>query len=219
MENTRSPQADETFLYQSTVLTITNCPCTLTQTKTGIPPPSAKPYTTTVNEVVTAYTTVCPHATTFTEKTETYTATEGETVTVTNCPCSSVKTTVFTPGVPATTTGVTVLTTTVPTYTTVCPSSTTIVVPGPSSTVTYTATPSQTVTVTNGPFTTTTAKPYTSVFTPPPAPVTPTPAPAPAPTGSPVKPSAAPVPFTGGAQKIASGLSLGGVLALAAYFL
>ncbi|KAG0649141.1 Clock-controlled 6 [Hyphodiscus hymeniophilus] len=39
-------------------------------------------------DVVTAYTTFCPEATTITHGTWTYTATASETVTVTNCPCT-----------------------------------------------------------------------------------------------------------------------------------
>jgi hypothetical protein len=42
-------------------------------------------------EVHTAYTTVCPAATELTYNGVTYTATESETLTITNCPCTIVK--------------------------------------------------------------------------------------------------------------------------------
>lgn len=42
----------------------------------------------TTSSVVTDYTTVCPESTTFVEGTKTYTATSGETITVTDCPCT-----------------------------------------------------------------------------------------------------------------------------------
>jgi hypothetical protein len=42
-------------------------------------------------EVHTAYTTVCPAATQLTYNGVTYTATESETLTITNCPCTIVK--------------------------------------------------------------------------------------------------------------------------------
>ncbi|APA12180.1 predicted protein [Sclerotinia sclerotiorum 1980 UF-70] len=41
-----------------------------------------------VTDVVTAFTTVCPMATTLSFNGVTYTATESETVTITNCPCT-----------------------------------------------------------------------------------------------------------------------------------
>jgi hypothetical protein len=204
----------------ATTLTITNCPCTRTHVTTGVPP---APYTTVVTDVVTDYTTTCPAETTFTTNSVTYTATESEVITVTACPCTQTKTTVLTPGVAATSTAVTYETTVVESYTTVCPTSTVIVVPGPSETVTYTATPSQTVTVTNGPFTTSTPKVYTTTFIPAaPAPAVSTAAAAPGVASAsiaPPAPTAAPSPFTGGAQKVASGLGFGGVLGLLAYIL
>lgn len=41
-----------------------------------------------VTETYTAYTTVCPASTTFSFNGVTYTATESETITITNCPCT-----------------------------------------------------------------------------------------------------------------------------------
>jgi len=42
-------------------------------------------------DVVTAYTTYCPEATTITHGSQTYTATASQTLTITNCPCTITK--------------------------------------------------------------------------------------------------------------------------------
>jgi len=42
-------------------------------------------------DVVTAYTTFCPEATTITHGSHTYTATASQTLTITNCPCTVTK--------------------------------------------------------------------------------------------------------------------------------
>jgi len=52
-----------------------------------------------VTDVVDVYTTVCPFATTFAANGITYIATESETITITNCPCTVSKLT--TPSAPA----------------------------------------------------------------------------------------------------------------------
>ncbi|KAL5324434.1 hypothetical protein ACEPPN_008979 [Leptodophora sp. 'Broadleaf-Isolate-01'] len=64
-------------------------------------------------EVHTAYTTVCPAATELTYNGVTYTATESETLTITNCPCTIVK--------PVTTSSAVYCSTCAPTYTPVYP--------------------------------------------------------------------------------------------------
>lgn len=87
---------------------------------------SAVEYTTVT---VDSYTTVCPSATTFSEGTETYTATAHETITVTNCPCTR-KTPVASAPYKSTVTAV------VTDYTTTCPAATTFT----EGTSTYTAT-------------------------------------------------------------------------------
>lgn len=223
-------QNNKTYIATaSETLTITDCPCTLTHKTTGIPPPSATPYTSTTTEVVSTYTTFCPKATEVTEGTLTYTATESETLTITNCPCTLTKSATFTPGVPVTSTGLVASTVTLSTYTTVCPSSTTFTVEGPSETATYTATPSQTVTVTNSPTITATLVPTTSVITPTTpaatqAATTAAPAGVAAPSvassgfGVAPAPTASTKPFTGAASKL-SGAGVAGLLGLAAYIL
>ena len=118
------------------------------------------------NTTVQSYTTVCPSATTLTvsgpASVAMYTATPGQTVTVTNGPFTiqtpiTTTTTVFNSqnlsGPPASDNSVVFTTNTVQSYTTVCPSATTLTISGPTSTATYIATPGQTITVTNGPFT------------------------------------------------------------------
>lgn len=59
---------------------------------TGSPTGSPTGGVTTTTETVTAYTTYCPGATTFTQGSKTYTVTGPSTVTVTDCPCTIVKT-------------------------------------------------------------------------------------------------------------------------------
>ncbi|PQE23963.1 hypothetical protein CJF32_00006775 [Rutstroemia sp. NJR-2017a WRK4] len=49
---------------------------------------TATPSAVWVTDVVTSFTTVCPVATSFSFNGVTYTATESETVTITNCPCT-----------------------------------------------------------------------------------------------------------------------------------
>lgn len=80
---------------EPTVLTITDCPCTLTHVESSIhevapasqmPPPSA--VTTTRTEVVSEFTTYCPEATTLTYNNKTIVITEATEVTVTDCPCT-----------------------------------------------------------------------------------------------------------------------------------
>jgi len=97
-------------------------------------------------EVHTAYTTVCPAATELTYNGVTYTATESETLTITNCPCTIVK--------PVTTSSAVA-----PTYTPVYPTANaTTVVPVPTTypagtaapTVAPTATPSPSPITANG---------------------------------------------------------------------
>ncbi|KAK4694392.1 hypothetical protein P7C71_g3182, partial [Lecanoromycetidae sp. Uapishka_2] len=232
-------QNNKTYIATaSETLTITDCPCTLTHKTTGIPAPSATPYTSTTTEVVSTYTTFCPEATKITEGTKTYTATASETLTITECPCTLTKSATFTPGVLVTSTGLVASTVTLSTYTTVCPSSTTFTVKGPSETATYTATPSQTVTVTNSPTVTATLVPTTSVITPT------TPAASQVATtqaanqaatttavagvasgtvassgfGVAVTPTASTKPFTGAASKL-SGAGVAGLLGLAAFIL
>ncbi|TVY27862.1 Cell wall protein [Lachnellula hyalina] len=105
----------------SETLTITDCPCTLTKPVAkpttvpvvaaptgGIPPVVGNvSYVTTS---VTAYTTVCPAATTLVQGNQTYTATASQTLTITNCPCtvsypvSSVSTSYLTTYCPSSTT-------------------------------------------------------------------------------------------------------------------
>jgi len=105
---------------------------------------------TTTTEVVTAYTTVCPAATTFTQGTKTYTATAGETITVTNCPCTIKKTTsVPTTMKPVGTAPPVLVTTVVTAYTTYCPAPTTVV----QGNMTYTVTSATTLTIKNCPCT------------------------------------------------------------------
>jgi len=103
--------------------------------------------TTYTTETVTSYTTYCPAATTVTQGTKTYTATAGETLTITDCPCTLKH--------PVTTTAPTMVgtappvwvTTTVSEYTTYCPAPTTVV----QGNMTYTVTEATTLTITNCP--------------------------------------------------------------------
>lgn len=92
----------------------------------------------TSTEVVTAYTTYCPLATSFVENNSTYIVTEATTITVTNCPCT--RTTVYTT---QTTTVCPVTETPVPPKSSKAP-----VVPSVSSTVniTHTSVPPSVVT-------------------------------------------------------------------------
>lgn len=88
-------QGNKTYtVTEPTILTITDCPCTITT--------HATPYVVETTAYVSSYETYCPVATTIVEKEKTYSATAGETVTVDNCPCPVPITTTLTPGVPAT---------------------------------------------------------------------------------------------------------------------
>lgn len=68
--------------------TLIKRPSSATSSATSVPSGGV----TTTTEIVTAYTTYCPGATTFTQGSKTYTVTGPSTVTVTNCPCTIVKT-------------------------------------------------------------------------------------------------------------------------------
>lgn len=75
----------------SQTLTITACPCTVKQpifTAATTLSPVANATQALTTQTVSAYVTVCPTATTFTQGSQTYTGTAGQSVTVTNCPCT-----------------------------------------------------------------------------------------------------------------------------------
>lgn len=88
----------------STTLTITDCPCTLTQSgkptaaptaSSAVSKPQGQASSVTTSEhdsvstvVVSAFTTYCPGSTEFTFNGKTYTATESTTMTITDCPCT-----------------------------------------------------------------------------------------------------------------------------------
>ena len=94
-EATQLVQGNKTYTVTSaTTLTITNCPCTITT--------HATPYTVETTAIVDRYETYCPEATTIVAKNQTYTATPGQTITVTNGPLPVTTTLTLTPGVPAT---------------------------------------------------------------------------------------------------------------------
>lgn len=67
---------------EATTLTITDCPCTV------VKPAPTVTYTT---EIVPTLTTYCPHPTTITQGTKTYTVTAPTTLTITDCPCTVTK--------------------------------------------------------------------------------------------------------------------------------
>ncbi|EPE27881.1 hypothetical protein GLAREA_04672 [Glarea lozoyensis ATCC 20868] len=104
-------------------------------------------------ETVTSYTTYCPVATTVTQGTKTYTATAGQTLTITDCPCTikhpKPTTTPAPPAPPAGTAPPVYITTTVSEYTTYCPVPTQVI----QGNVTYTVTSATTLTIKNCPCT------------------------------------------------------------------
>jgi len=102
-------------------------------------------------ETVTSYTTYCPVATTVTQGTKTYTATAGQTLTITDCPCTLKRpvTTTPAPAPPAGTAPPVYVTTTVSEYTTYCPVPTSVI----QGNVTYTVTQATTLTIKNCPCT------------------------------------------------------------------
>lgn len=85
---------------EPTMITITDCPCTLTHIQggekgnsvpSGAPPQEPSPpaaTTTTRTEVVSQFTTYCPESTTLTFNNKTIVVSEPSTVTITDCPCT-----------------------------------------------------------------------------------------------------------------------------------
>jgi len=159
-------------------------------------------------EVVDSYTTFCPYATQLTHAEKTYTVTEATLLTITNCPCTLTK-----PVIPVTSSAVVAVSTSaapVVVSTSVAPVVVSSVAP---VVVSSSVAPVEVTSV--APVVVTSAAPVTSASAAPPIYVNTT-----TPVVAPVAPSATPEAFKGAANSLAaSGFSLAGVLAIAAYLL